>query len=71
VFKKNIPLSNLKAELRRIGKTNADVARLLERTQACVVNKMNGKYEYSISEALMIQKEFFPYHDLNYLFYQE
>jgi len=71
VFKKSIPLNNLKAELKRIGKSNADVAKLLGTTIATVSNKLNGKYEFSITEALTVQKEYFPYHDLNYLFYQE
>lgn len=70
-FIKGIPLNNLKAEMKRKEITISEIARTLNKTTATISNKVNGVFEFSISEAIEIQNRWFPYHDLNYLFYQE
>lgn len=61
-------LRNLKAEMARFGIKAKDIARFLNVRDATVYDKLNGHYVFSFNEALAIKKQFFPKHDLEYLF---
>lgn len=61
---------NLEAEMVRKGITRKDISELLGVRYATVVQKLNGKYEFKLLEALEIKKAFFPEHSIEYLFSQ-
>lgn len=60
--------SNLKAEMARHGVRNVDVEKKLGCSAGSVINKLRGTSEFSVREALEIQKTFFPALDIAYLF---
>ena len=60
---------NLEAELARRGIKRVDIARdLFNGRKATVSDKLNGKYPLLLSEAMKIQKRYFPELELGYLF---
>ena len=59
---------NLRAEMSRIGIRQKDIAKLLGVSELTVSKKMNGKSSFTIDEAFLIQKTFFPNLSLDYLF---
>lgn len=59
---------NLRAEMSRIGIRQRDIAKLLGVSELTVSKKMNGKSSFTIDEAFLIQKTFFPNLSLDYLF---
>lgn len=61
-------LRNLKAEMARSGIKPAQIAELLERRYATIIDKLNGHYDFTFNEALKIKQKFFPGCDLEYLF---
>lgn len=62
---------NLDAEMARVGVTQKDIAKLLEKRTATISDKMNGKSKFDIDEAHLIKKTFFPNLLLDYLFNKE
>lgn len=60
--------SNLKAEMSRKNISNEDVSRLLGVHRNSVYNKLNCESSFSIEEAILIHKTFFPTLDMKYLF---
>lgn len=61
---------NLKAEMRRIGVTQGDVADFLSMSTNNVSLKINGKVPFTVDEALKIRDRFFPDATLDYLMVQ-
>lgn len=59
---------NLEAEMARNGVTKVDIAELLGVRYATVIDKTRGRSRFYVSEALKIQKKFFPKHEIAYLF---
>lgn len=59
---------NLEAEMVRMGVYRKDVAKSLGVRYATVVQKLNGKYRFSLDEAFAIKEKFFPNLSLEYLF---
>ena len=60
--------SNLKAEMARKGVRNMDIQKVTGLSPKSVLNKLRGTSEFSVREALEIQKTFFPALDIAYLF---
>lgn len=63
-------LNNLKAEMGRHGVTVEDIRLLINKTDRCVRDKINGKTGFSFSEAIKIRDAFFCGLSLEYLFAQ-
>ena len=59
---------NLRAEMSRIGIKQGDIAKLLGVGEITVSKKMNGKSKFTIDEAFLIKKTFFPDFTIDYLF---
>lgn len=66
--KARIKHPNLRAELSRNGIKQKDVAKLLGVSELTVSKKINGKTSFTIDEAFLIQKTFFPNFTVDYLF---
>lgn len=47
---------NLKAEMARRGFTGGDIAFIIGRQQGAVSRKLNGKSDFTTTEAILIQK---------------
>ncbi|MDT8715470.1 XRE family transcriptional regulator [Clostridium sp. 19966] len=62
---------NLEAEMVRTGIQRKDISNLLSVRYATVVQKLNGKYKFSLDEAKAIKKRYFPDLSLEYLFEAE
>lgn len=62
---------NLEAEMTRHNISKKNVAEFLNVRYATVVDKLNGKYDFKLNEALFIKKELFPNLDFEYLFQKE
>lgn len=60
---------NLEAEMVRNGVTRKDIAEFLNIRYATIIDKMNGKYQFKLDEALAIKSRFFPNLSIEYLFY--
>ena len=60
--------NNLKAEMRRIGKVQLDVAQLLKTDLGTANRKVNHKSKFTLDEALAIQQAWFPHLTIEYLF---
>ena len=60
--------NNFKAELRRIGKVQADVAKLLNCDLGTANRKINRKSKMDLDEAVLIQMVWFPHLSIEYLF---
>lgn len=61
-------LLNLRAEMARINVKPKDLAELLNVRLATIYDKLNGRYDFSLSEAIKIKRHFFPNHDFENLF---
>lgn len=61
-------LNNLKAEMARQDISRKKIADSLNVRYATIVDKINGKYEFKLSEAFQIKKTFFPDMSIEYLF---
>lgn len=61
-------LSNLLAEMVRFNITPKDIKEILSCTERTVTNKLNGDFEFSVSEAMKIRDAFFPGMRIAYLF---
>lgn len=61
---------NLKAELARHNLRDEDIARHLQVRNATISDKMKGKSDFKLTEAMSIKKEFFPDLTIDYLFYK-
>lgn len=59
---------NLEFEMKKIGKTSEDLAKLLKKSRKASTNRLSGKTEFSLNEILLIKKEWFPDKTLDYLF---
>ena len=58
---------NLKAEMKRIGVTQGDIAEFLSMSTNNVYLKINGKVPFTVDEAWKIRERFFPDATLDYL----
>lgn len=58
---------NLKAEMKRIGVTQGDIAEFLSMSTNNVSLKINGKVSFTVDEAWKIRERFFPDETLDYL----
>ena len=63
-----IKYPNLRAEMSRTGIKQIDIAKVLGVSKIAVYQKMNGKSRFTIDEAFLIQKTFFPNFTVDYLF---
>lgn len=61
-------MMNLSAEMMRFGVSNADIQQLLSCSDKTVKNKLTGMTEFTVSEAMQIQRTFFPGLRMEYLF---
>ncbi len=61
-------LRNLRAEMSRNEITIEQISTHLGVRYMTVCDKINGKYEFRISEALKIRQKFFPNCTIEYLF---
>ncbi len=62
--------ANLRAEMARQGITVKQLAKLLGVSLKTASNRLSGKTEFTLSEALEINEKLFPDCDLSYLFDQ-
>lgn len=62
---------NLEAEMAREGVTRKDFAELLDVRYATVIDKLKGKFSFTLDEAFKIRSEFFPTLSFEYLFKTE
>lgn len=60
--------SNLRREMANKNLTNVRLASALKISRSALRNKFAGKSSFTLDEALIIQKYFFPEHSLEYLF---
>ena len=60
--------NNLVVELRRKNITNKAVAELIGTSEKTLFNKINGATEFTVPEAMMINKNLLPEFRLDYLF---
>lgn len=63
-------LCNLKAEMARNNISSLDLAKAAGKTERCIRDKLNGKTQFSIPEAVSVRDKFFPGFSLEYLFTQ-
>jgi len=63
-------MQNLIAEMARFGVTSADVSAAINCTEKTVQNKIAGRSQFSVREALEIRDTFFPNMKIEYLFSQ-
>ena len=63
-------LRNLKAEMARHGVTVDDIYPVIEKTKRTAAYKIDGKYDFTMPEAITIRNKFFPGMTLEYLFAQ-
>lgn len=61
-------LSNLKAEMVRLGVSVDDMATEAGKSSRTIREKLKGKVVFTIDEAMDIRNKFFPGMDLEYLF---
>jgi len=60
--------ANLLAEMARANIANQDIATLLNKTVSTVSTKINGKYPFTLDEAVKIKEHLFNDKDISYLF---
>lgn len=61
-------LSNLKAEMARADVTVAEIAALSGKSWRTISDRIKGKGQFPIQEAIEVKDAFFPGMDLEYLF---
>lgn len=59
---------NLNAEMARIGLKSNDIANLLCVSQKTAYNKITGRTDFDLEEAVKIQERYFPSFDIRELF---
>jgi len=59
---------NLEAEMARSEVSKRDLADYLSVRYATVIDKMKGRYDFTLTEAFKIQQKFFPHCSIEYLF---
>lgn len=59
---------NLEAEMVRQGITRKDIAELLDVRYATVIDKLKGKFSFTLDEAFKIKNSFFSELSFEYLF---
>lgn len=62
---------NLRAEMARQGVTVKQLAKLLGVSLKTASNRLSGKTEFTLGEALAINNDLFPECELAYLFYRQ
>ena len=60
--------NNLRAELARIGRSTADTAKIIGISERAAYNKIYGRTDFTISEAMKLRNALFPWADIEYLF---
>ena len=63
-------LKNLIAEMARVGISQKDLAKLIEKDERSISNKINCRTEFTRKEMVEIKKNYFPNCSLDYLFEQ-
>lgn len=61
-------MKNLKAEMMRQSKSREDLAKLIGVSISTVNNKLTGRMDFKMQEAIKIKTEWFPDLTLEYLF---
>ena len=64
-------LANLRREMFALDISIEDIAKLIRKHRNSVTGKINGKTDFTIKEAFLIQQKFFPMQTLEYLFAKE
>ena len=62
---------NLEAEMKRANVNKYQLAKCIGKTYNTVLQKMSGKYPFTLDEAMKIHQEFFPQLDFTKLFEAE
>lgn len=62
---------NLEAEMAREGIKRKDLAEALGVRYATVIDKLKGRYSFTLDEAFIIRNKFFPHLNFEYLFERE
>ena len=62
---------NIRAEMARKGITAIEMAERLQMSRHTLTNKLYGRSEFSIADAMRIRDLFFPNCSLEYLFEQD
>lgn len=62
---------NLEAEMAREGVMRKDLAELLNVRYATIIDKLKGRFNFTLDEAFKIRNEYFPHLSLEYLFETE
>lgn len=63
-------LNNLRAEMARYGISTVDIAKVTGKTERSIRDKLIGKTQFSIPDAMAVRDHFFPEMSLEYLFNQ-
>lgn len=66
-----IAYPNLESAMLENSVRKRDIARLLNRDMKSIWNKLNGRSEFSVSEALKIRDSFFQNDSIGFLFQRE
>lgn len=61
-------MTNIKRVMNAKGLSIDSIARLLGLSRGAASNKVNGKNEFTASEALRLKHDMFPEYDYDYLF---
>lgn len=62
---------NLEAEMAREGVMRKDLAELLNVRYATIIDKLKGRFNFTLDEAFKIRNEYFPHLSFEYLFETE
>mgnify|MGYP001499107902 CR=1 FL=1 len=62
---------NLEAEMARQGLRRKDLAEVLDVRTATIYDKLNGKFPFTLNEAMRIRDSLFPNLTIDYLFSSE
>lgn len=63
-----VKTNNLEAEMKRIGITRNDIAKLLNVSYRTIHSKFNGESQWQYTECVLIRDEYFHDKKLSYLF---
>lgn len=63
-----LKLNNLEAEMKRIGITRLDIAKLIGVSYRTVHSKFNGESQWQYTECVLVRDTYFPDKELSYLF---
>lgn len=63
-----IKMNNLEAEMKRIGITRSDIAKLINVSYRTVHSRFNGESQWQYAECILIRDTYFPDKELSYLF---